>query len=287
MIYIELDDKWWKKESYKFCKFPKAFLMNPEYKNLSHSSMVFYAALIDRMSLSDRNDWRDEDGQIFILYSNKELCKTMNCSHETVTKKLRELEQFGLLKRKKRGQGKADMLYVLEPCEACDSFALQNAENKKSEMQENSTVEFKRMASNKTDSNNTDLNKTDLSISRCDEDGIRNYIKENISYEVLSERDIDTGELDGIVNLMTDICCSTSSTIRINGSDYPREMVVARFLKLNMHHIEYVMESLRRTTADIRNIRAYLLSALFNAPTTIDNYWQQRVLHDMPQLALN
>ena len=269
-----------------FCKFPKAFLMNSEYKNLSHSAMVAYAALIDRMSLSDRNDWRDDDGQIFILYSNKELCKTMNCSHETVTKKLRELEHFGLLKRKKRGQGKADVLYVLEPSEVCDSFATQNTGSKNSELQGISTTEGEYLASNKTESNKTKWNKTDPSISRYDEDEIRTLIKENIAYEVLTERNIDTGELDGIVDLMTDICCSISPTIRINGSDYPREMVVTRFLKLNMHHIEYVMESLRRTTTDIRNIRVYLLSALFNAPTTIDNYWQQRVLHDMPQLAL-
>ena len=269
-----------------FCKFPKAFLMNPEYKNLSHSAMVAYSALIDRMSLSDRNDWRDDDGQIFILYSNKELCKTMNCSHETVTKKLRELEQFGLLKRKKRGQGKSDVLYVLEPSEVCDSFAAQNMESKNFELQVISTTEGKYLASNKTDSNKTEWNKTDPSIIRYDEDEIRALIKENIAYEVLTERNINTGELDGIVDLMTDVCCSTRSTIRINGSDYPREMVVTRFLKLNMHHIEYIMESLRRTTTDIRNIRAYLLSALFNAPTTIDNYWQQRVLHDMPQLAL-
>jgi len=269
-----------------FCKFPKAFLMNSEYKKLSHSAMVFYAALIDRMSLSDRNDWRDDDGQIFILYSNKELCKTMNCSHETVTKRLRELEQFGLLKRKKRGQGKADVLYVLEPYEVCDSSAVQNAESKNYELQGISTTEGKNLASNKTDSNKTEWNETDPSISRYDEDEIRTLIKENIAYEVLTERNIDTRELDGIVDLMTDSCCSTSQTIRINGSDYSREMVVTRLLKLNMHHIEYVMESLQRTTTDIRNIRAYLLSALFNAPTTIDNYWQQRVLHDMPQLAL-
>lgn len=286
MIYIELDDKWWKKDSYKFYKFPKAFLMNPEYKNLTHSAMVLYAALIDRMSLSERNDWRDEDDQIFILYSNKELCKTMNCSHETVTKKLRELEQFGLLKRKKRGLGKADMLYVREPYEACNSFALQNTENKKYEMQEISTAEFKSVASNKTDSSDIEWNKTYPSIRRYDVDEIRSLIKENISYEILTEENIGTGELNGIVDLITDICCSTSSSIHINGSDYPREAVVARFLNLNMYHIEYVMDSLRRTTTDIRNIRAYLLSALFNAPTTIDNYWQQRVLHDMPQLAL-
>ena len=269
-----------------FCKFPKAFLMNSEYKNLSHSAMVVYAALIDRMSLSDRNDWRDDDGQIFILYSNKELCKTLNCSHETVTKKLRELEQFGLLKRKKRGQGKSDVLYVLEPSEVCDSFTVQNVESKNCELQGISTTEGEYLASNKTDSNKTEWNKTDPSISRYDEDEIRTLIKENIAYEVLIERNIDTGELDGIVDLMTDICCSNSLTIRINGSDYSRDMVVTRFLKLNMHHIEYVMESLRRTTTDIRNIRAYLLSVLFNAPITIDNYWQQRVLHDMPQLAL-
>jgi hypothetical protein len=279
------DNKWWEKSTFKFCKFPKVFLTHPKYRALSHGAMVVYAALIDRMSLSEHNGWVDKEGSIFIRYANKELCRTLNCSHETATKKLKELEKFDLLKRKKQGQGKSDLLYVLEPEELCENVALQNAKTLHHRMQGSSIAEGKELASNKTENNNTAFSNTYLSIRGYNEDEVRKIIKENIDYEILSKRYPNRGELDGIVALMTDVCCGTSATISIKGNDYPREMIVERFLNFNMHHIEYVMETLSHTTTDIRNIHAYLLATLFNAPTTMGAYWQQRVRHDMPQLA--
>jgi len=80
---------------------------------------------------------------------------------------------------------------------------------------------------------------------------------------------------------MVDTLSSTKDTIRISKNDIPREVVSSRFMKLSCEHIKYVLETLDKNPTDIRNIRAYLLSALYNAPTTIDNYYSTLVNHDL------
>ena len=87
--------------------------------------------------------------------------------------------------------------------------------------------------------------------------------------------------VDEIVELMTDILCTNRETIRIARDDKPAEAVRSRFLKLRGEHIRYVLDSLRTNTAEIRNIRQYLLSSLYNAPTTMTSYYQAQVNHDM------
>ena len=83
-----------------------------------------------------------------------------------------------------------------------------------------------------------------------------------------------------IMDIMLDAVCSTAPTIRINGEDMPQQVVKSRFLKLNSSHIEYVLEAMNKNPSDIRNIRAYLLTALYNASLTIDNYYSALVNHD-------
>ena len=82
------------------------------------------------------------------------------------------------------------------------------------------------------------------------------------------------------LDIMLDAVCSTALTIRINGEDMPQQVVKSRFLKLNSSHIEYVLEAMSKNPSDIRNIRAYLLTALYNASLTIDNYYSALVNHD-------
>ena len=82
------------------------------------------------------------------------------------------------------------------------------------------------------------------------------------------------------MDIMLDAVCSTAPTIRINGEDMPQQVVKSRFLKLNSSHIEYVLEAMNKNPSDIRNIRAYLLTALYNASLTIDNYYSALVNHD-------
>ena len=110
----------------------------------------------------------------------------------------------------------------------------------------------------------------------------REIILDNIGYEYLiQDSHIDREQLDEIAELIVDTVCSARKTIRIAGDDYPAEVVKSRFLKLDSSHIEYVLDRMRENTTYVRNIKKYLLAALYNAPGTISNYYSSLVQHDM------
>lgn len=110
----------------------------------------------------------------------------------------------------------------------------------------------------------------------------RQIIKENIDYDVLSVNlNRDAAMLDEIVDLMTETVCTQKSSLVIAGDTYPAAIVKSKLLKLTSEHIEYVIDCMRENTSDIRNIKKYLLAALFNAPSTIDSYYTTKVHHDM------
>lgn len=105
-------------------------------------------------------------------------------------------------------------------------------------------------------------------------------IKENIEYPYLAER-YGQERTDEVVDLMLETVLSQRPYIRIAGDDYPREIVRSRFLKVNYSHIEYVFDCLDKNTTKVRNIKAYLLAALYNAPATMDSYYRAEVNHDL------
>ena len=110
----------------------------------------------------------------------------------------------------------------------------------------------------------------------------RELILENIEYDHLC-REFETyrEDLDEIVELIVETVCARRKTTRIAGADFPHEVVRSRFLKLDSSHIEFVMESLHNNTTEIRNMKQYLLTVLFNAPTTMSNHYTAQVNHDM------
>ena len=106
-------------------------------------------------------------------------------------------------------------------------------------------------------------------------------IWQNLDYDILcQDPKFDNDRFQEMIDIMLDAVCSTAPTIRINGEDMPQQVVKSRFLKLNSSHIEYVFEVMNKNPADIRNIKAYLLTALYNASLTIDNYYSALVNHD-------
>ena len=105
-------------------------------------------------------------------------------------------------------------------------------------------------------------------------------VKENIGYEQLKVQ-YGREDADAILTLLTDTLCSASPTIRIGGGELPIEAVKDRFWQLDQSHIEYVLDRMRETTTKIRNIRGYLLTALYNAPSTIGHHFQAEVQHDL------
>ncbi len=156
-------------------------------------------------------------------------------------------------------------------------------------------------APNKTDKNKTDFNDTDPSIlpptpmptvptpvgrskSRMRMDAYRERIKENIGYDLLlAEHPLETDLLEGYLDLMVEVCCSRHDFIRIGGEDKPTGVVKSRFLKLDHDHIAYVLESMGQNTTLVKNVKAYTLTALYNAPTTIGQHYASQVSHDMAQ----
>ena len=106
-------------------------------------------------------------------------------------------------------------------------------------------------------------------------------IRKNLEYEHHMRYDQDRDMYEEIYETVCDVVCVKRRTIRINGEDYPYELVKSRFLKLNSGHVAYVMGCMKETTTKITNIRAYLITALYNAPSTMSHYYQQEVQHDM------
>ena len=115
-----------------------------------------------------------------------------------------------------------------------------------------------------------------------DMDEYREIIKENIDYDILlSDMPYDHDRLEEILELIVETVCSTKKYIRVAGTDYPAEVVRSRLLKLDAEHIRFVFDCLKENTTKIRNIKQYLLTTLYNAPTTIGNYYSALVQHDM------
>ena len=181
-----------------------------------------------------------------------------------------------------------------------DSAALLTAEIPQSAPLEMRSLDSGFSAPNKTEKKKTELNDTDPSIlpptpappvgrpesrMRMDEmDGYRELIKENIDYDLLlTEHPYDEETLEGYVELMVEVCCSRRDFIRIAGEEMPTGVVKSRFLKLNHEHIAYVLDSLSQNTTLVKNIKAYTLAALYNAPTTISQYYASLVSHDLAQ----
>ena len=110
----------------------------------------------------------------------------------------------------------------------------------------------------------------------------RALLLKNIEYPILVQNNpMDTMRLDELVELMLDVVCSKRAAIRIAGENMPAEVVKSRFLKLNAEHIQYVLDCLKDNPPRIRNIKQYLLAALYNAPLTIENYYAAQIDHDL------
>ena len=119
-------------------------------------------------------------------------------------------------------------------------------------------------------------------MSLTEIESYRELIQENIGYEYLCQQyETYREDLDEIVELIVETVCAKRKTSRIAGSDFPHEIVRSRFLKLDNSHIEFVMDCLQKNTTEIRNMKQYLLTVLFNAPTTISNHYTSQVNHDL------
>ena len=146
--------------------------------------------------------------------------------------------------------------------------------------------------SSKTDKEKTELSSTDslpisqkrnrTEVTAAEMRSYQEIISQNISYDLLrQEYPHQQEQLEEILEILTETVCTTRQTVRVAGNNFPVEIVKSRLLKLTAEHIRFVLGCLSRNTTKIRNIRQYLLTTLYNAPTTIDNYYAAMVSHDL------
>lgn len=372
-------------EQFSFYRVPRLLIKDKRFKGLSSDAKLLYGLMLDRMSLSVKNRWFDEDNRAYIYYTVEEIMNDLGCSHGTCTKIMSELDNrkgIGLIEKKRQGLGRPDIIYVKNFVTACAADPIEDDEKKpdntdvftevqnldfrisknqtsrnpKGRLPEIQNLDFCK-SNNRTsgnlksrflevqnlDSSYTNINYTDInninpsihlsdntdnnsndriseiknridisgelssllhndklqvnSVHLCDGDipqvssvhsidDVEAYIeqiKQNIRYDYHIKHDIgqDRELFDELYELICDTVCVNRKTIKIGGENYPYALVKAKFLKLNDSHLEYVITSMQNVTTKIKNICAYLLTALYFAPNTKNHFYKQEVQYDM------
>lgn len=374
-------------EQFSFYRIPRLLIKDQHFKGLSSDAKLLYGLMLDRMALSMKNHWLDNENRAYIIYSISNVMEDINCSKPTCVKIMKELDSFGLIERKRKGLGKPDIIYVKnfavledsqeqdeESSDAADTFeenkpvmsnenitsegkqdelpevkdfnfnneayglemveteeifkekeqispnvGVNSGISKKSELpevkdfnfwnektltsggKESLPLEVKNLAPNYNNNNynNQSYNYINQSYqsnlsSQADQackdeidtigntDAYIKQIKKNLDYDFYMTNDVaymDKDLLKELFVIICDVVCTKSETIKISGYVYSCDYVRSKFLRLTSNHVMYVMDCIKNTTTKIANIKAYLLVALFNAPSTIDHYYQQEVRH--------
>ena len=315
-------------DQFSFYRIPKALFTDSYFKDLSSDAKILYGLMLDRMSLSIKNQWFDDKNRAYIYFSIEDIMELLNCGRNKAIKSMRELDDetgIGLIEKRRQGFGKVNVIYVKtfmpektdekkfeeelkkfkkqtsveneEPAEVYNSNFMKS-QNQTSRSPENKLQEVYISNPNNTNLSDTEMNdnKSNPIISvdekRFDSDNrsedyqaYENLVKETIDYESLEvTHHDDMRQVDEIVNLIVETVMCKNDKILIASNWYPASLVKKKFLMLTYSHIEYVLHCMRGNTTKVKNIKKYLLAALFNAPSTMNGYYQAEVNHDMPGL---
>ena len=274
-------------ELFSFFRIPKALFQEQRFQDLSTDAKTLYGILLDRMSLSVKNEWFDKKGRVFIIFTIEDVKRTLRCADNKATRLLRELEEFGLIERKRRGQGKPCLVYVKNFSSESSKESVKNRDNddscgSKIACQDPVKSRGIKKKENKTEMNNTNPILSDESEKMKNRELLEEYFSYSLEIDLLLRLypdDEDT--LYQIVNLLVDTCATNRKLLHIAGDDKPAEVVRSRFMKLNADHIRFVLKCLAENSNPIRNMKQYLLASLYNAPTTMQLSYQNQTNHDL------
>lgn len=294
-------------EMLAFYRIPKLLFTDAYFSGLDALAKTLYGLMLDRMSLSIKNKWFDELQRAYIYFAQHEAAKMLGCGEDKIRCLYKNLEKYGLIERQKQGQGKPTKIYLKNFATVGNevqttkysgsetkkdnsdhgNIGFKTAENSGSRTRDNLGLDHGKSAPNYNNINNTERVRRTDHISSMAQDMNDEYnayaeiVRENLDIGSMRERypqDVDI--IEGIYDLVLETVICRKPTVWISKNEYPTNLVKSKFLKLNHMHLEYVMECMKDNTTKIRNIKNYLLSALFNAPTTMGSYYQSEVSHD-------
>lgn len=311
-------------EQFRFLKIPKVFFEDPDYWDLGLAECILYGFLHEQVAFSKQNGWVDETGKTYVIRSLESIQKLLHdCSADKARSTLKNLIDFGLIEKKRRGQGKPDIIYVknfvskkseISSSEKTDECGKLFSETGKSDVLNDEkpiskdgnflVLEVGKSAPNETLNNKNIITETHHNLiqvtgnttraqeavdnSRCDSDEdeveeLIEQIKANIDYDDYAPRyrAEHNKRYEEMFQIIVEMVVGKREKLNIGGTEYPQCIIKKRFLSLNSMHVEYAMWKVSENLGEIRNIKKYMIAALFNAPTTIDNYYTQLVHHDM------
>lgn len=313
-------------EQYTFYRIPKVLFTAECFRSLSCEAKVLYGLLLDRMGLSIKNRWFDEEDRVYIIFTVEELAELLNCGTQKVVRLLKELDVksgIGLIEKKRLGLGKPNVIYVknfmiqeltraekqdleAETLENTLNDENHNSGNVKITIQESAKSQFKNSENHhsrivksdipeypKSQSNNTEYSDIEhnenqsIDLSEGDvmerKKHYRNMVQEQIYYKSLIQNPrYQKNEVDELVELTVEVLMLPDDRmIWIAGDEKPAILVKDRFQMLNDAHFEYVLDSMKRNTGKVQNVKNYLLTSLYNAPLTMEHYYRLAVNHDL------
>lgn len=328
--------------SKSFLILPKELVFTESLAKMSAKSKILYCVLRERLILSARNNWKDENGRIYLIYSIEKMAQDLFYSRATIMRMMDELENLGLIERRKQGLGKPNLVYLCNSetiaellsgadieieeweqgetehrltCQICnpeesrieqqeqieseDCATDQQYQNWQSQNQNDPMTcqicnfqKYQDCNPNNTEykNNNRDkhlsilytVNHSRVQDRWMDRDCVEVFFRKKWEYDVLLQDGADADLLSVLLAVAVDTCSRKSTTIhRFGRREYTTAELRTQFSKLTMSHIQYVLYSLGQTTTRIHNIRAYLLTSLYNAPDTMTFYYSWKVYEDL------
>lgn len=246
-------------ERYNFYRIPKVLVTDRRFRKLSSDSKMLYGIMLDRMTLySKKNNWIDQDDHAYIIFPVVEMASELECSKRKIQMLLTELESYGMIERKRIGLGQANYIYLYNFFEDM----------------EKETVKIQKEIKRESKGSKNLLTPEQW----------REKFLDQIEYQILEHDHPEWKNfIDNIVDIMLSVVLSRSTTVKVNGTECDKRTVIRQFCKLNRFHIEYAIQTLMQVTEtnEIGNIRSYLITALYNAPSTMHMYYSLKVNHDL------
>lgn len=286
--------------SYEFIKAPRALFYDKKYASLSPAAKLLYLAMLERQSLSLKNKFKDDEGNIYIIFTHEDAREVIGCGVNKAVKAFNELDLqkgVGLIRRKRQGLCKPDLIYlnsnilkegglnvnkllVSEPKEENRNFENESSGNFENKTQELSETKANYIKENKNKINN--INPSYPSFDAKEDEMERKEQKENIKFNIDYDALIKSYSkdiLDEIVSVITNAVCTKKEYIFIGGENIPSKSVKQKLLSLDQSHIEYVCNCLDRNTTEVKNINSYILTCLYRAADNISLHYKLMINH--------
>lgn len=256
--------------NFPFIKYPRALIDSPMFSHISVESRTLLALLLDRLGVSKMNSDRftDKNGEVFVIFTIDETRSKLGCGRNKAQRLFRELEEQGLIERRRNGYGKPHNIRLTEQFLCSINLNLYKSQNETCISPENKLIEVSKSNPNYNNKSNNNYSYNQSSVSGFER--TEDEIREQIEYECIV-CDKNRALLDEIVMIIFDVLNGTSPTVRVGKDDMPRGAVIARFCKLDSEHIFFVMSNIENPSVEVKNIKSYLITMLYNAPATIES----------------